>query len=353
MMLCRVAEDVLWMSRYVERSLAVGRLIEVSQHLEFDDHDDPATRAARWAPLLAPRPNDGPLPSLLVEVAEEREAARTVRQWLAFHKDNPRSIVACIDRARTAARQVRERISSEMWESLNSLHLFLSNPALPVVAERNPHAFFQRVRNEAQLIQGLADATLAHDECWYFVRLGTFLERADNVAHTLALQAHLLRDDGRNEADMVRWISVLRSCGAAEGYARYYSLRVEPARVVEFLLLNPQFPQSVRFSLQQAWKALRALSADDVASSTPRHSASAATRALGLLTAQLEHAAVDEIIESGLQAYLNDVQRDLARVTDHVTRIYLRDEPHEGRLLGVARAIRLMAEQQQQTRQRS
>jgi hypothetical protein len=100
---------------------------------------------------------------------------------LAFHKDNPRSIVACIDRARTAARQVRERISSEMWESLNSLHLFLSNPALPEVAERNPHAFFQRVRNDAQLIQGLADATLAHDECWYFVRLGTFLERADNV----------------------------------------------------------------------------------------------------------------------------------------------------------------------------
>ena len=351
MMLCRVAEDVLWMSRYVERSLAVGRLIEVSQHLEFAEHDDPATRAARWAPLLAPRPNDGPLPSLLAEVAEERAAARTVRQWLAFHKDNPRSIVACIDRARTAARQVRERISSEMWESLNALHLFLSNPALPNVAERNPHAFFQRVRNEAQLIQGLADATLAHDECWHFVRLGTFLERADNVAHTLALQAHLLRDDGRNEADMVRWISVLRSCGAAEGYARYYSLRVEPARVVEFLLLNPQFPQSVRFSLQQAWQALRALSADDASAATPRQSATGATRALGLLTAQLEHAAVDEIIEGGLQAYLNDVQRDLARVTDHVTRIYLRDEPHEGRLVGVARAIRLMAEQQQQTRQ--
>ena len=298
--------------------------------------------------MLAPRANDGPLPALVLDVAVERDAARTVRQWLAFHKENPRSIVACIDRARTSARQVRERISSEMWESLNSLHLFLSNPALPEVAERNPHAFFQRIRNEAQLIQGLADATLAHDECWRFVRLGTYLERADNVAHTLALQAHLLRDDGRNEADMVRWIGVLRSCGAAEGYARYYSLRVEPARVVEFLLLNAQFPQSVRFSLRQAWDALRALSADDATLEVPRQSASSATRSLGLLTAQLEHATVDEIIESGLQEYLNGVQRDLARVTDHVTRVYLRDEPHEGRLGGVARAIRLMAEQQQQ-----
>ena len=163
MMLCRVAEDVLWMSRYVERSLAVGRLIEVSQHLEFDEHEDPAMRAARWAPLLEPRPNDGPLPKQVAMVAVEREAARTVRQWLAFNRENPRSIVACIDRARTAARQVRERISSEMWETLNSLHLFLANPALPEVAERNPHAFFQRIRNEAQLIQGLADATPGAD----------------------------------------------------------------------------------------------------------------------------------------------------------------------------------------------
>jgi uncharacterized alpha-E superfamily protein len=347
-MLCRVAEDVLWMSRYVERSLAVGRLIEVSQHLEFDDDDDPAVRAARWAPLLAPRATDGPLPSLLAEVAEERAAARTVRQWLAFHKDNPRSIVACIDRARTAARQVRERISSEMWETINSLHLFLSNPALPEIAERNPHAFFQRIRNEAQLIQGLSDSTLAHDECWRFVRLGTFLERADNVAHVLALQAHLLRHDGSNEADMVRWIGVLRSCGAAEGYARFYSQRVEPARVVEFLLLNPQFPQSVRFSLRRAWDALRGLSSEDSLLEVPRHSASSATRALGLLTAQLEHAAVDDIIEGGLQEFLNVVQRDLASVTDHVTRVYLRDEPHQGRLVGAARARRLMAEQQQQ-----
>lgn len=349
-MLCRVAEDVLWMSRYVERSLAVGRLIEVSQHLEFDDPDDPVLRAARWAPLLAPRPNDGPLPALVAAVAVEPEVARTVRHWLAFDRENPRSIVTCIDRARTAARQVRERISSEMWESLNALHLYLADPALPHAAERNPHVFFQRIRNEAQLLQGLADATLAHDECWRFVRLGTFLERADNVAHTLASQAHMLRDDGRDESDVVRWISVLRSCGAAEGYARYYSQRVEPARVVEFLLLNAQFPQSVRFSLRQAWQALRALSCDDGDDGVPRFAASSATRALGLLSARLEHATVDEIIEGGLQAYLNAVQDDLARVTDHVTRVYLRDEPHEGRLVGVARAIRLMAEQQQQPR---
>ncbi|MEO8621023.1 MAG: alpha-E domain-containing protein [bacterium] len=347
-MLCRVAEDVLWMSRYVERSLAVGRLIEVSEHLEFDDHDDPATRAERWAPLLAPRPAEGPLPAPLSDAALRPETARTVRHWLVFHRENPRSIVACVDRARAAARQVRERISSEMWETLNSLHLYLGNPALPEIAERDPHAFFQRIRNEAHLVQGLADSTLARDECWRFFRLGTFLERADNVAHTLTSQSHLLRDDGRHESDMVRWLSVLRSCGGAEGYARHYSHRVEPARVVEFLLLNATFPQSVRFSLRQASEALRALGADDTGAEVTRHASSSATRALGLLTAQLEFARVDEIIESGLQEYVSVVQRDLARVTDHVTRVYLRDEPHHGRRSGVMRARRLMAEQQQQ-----
>jgi uncharacterized alpha-E superfamily protein len=351
-MLCRVAEDVLWMSRYVERSLAVGRLVELSEHLEFDDDDDPSARAERWAPLLAPRPNDGPLPTRLAEAVSQREGARSVRFWLVFHRDNPRSIAVCIERARAAARQVRERISSEMWETLNSLHLYLCNPSLPQSAERDPHAFFQKLRTDAQLVQGLADATLAHDDCWRFVRLGTCLERADNVAHTLASQAHLLRADGHTESDLVRWSSVLRSCGAAEGYARFYSHRVEPARVVEFLLLNPSFPQSVRFSLRQAWDALQALSADD-AGMGARHSGTAATRSLGLLAAQLEYATVDEIIENGLQEYLNSVQRDLVRVTDHVTRVFLRDEPHQGRLAGVVRATRLMAEQQQQQSRRA
>ena len=101
-MLCRVAEDVLWMSRYVERSLAVGRLIEVSQHLEFDEHDDPAMRAARWAPLLEPRPNDGPLPSQVAMVAVEREAARTVRQWLAFNRESTTRAVGSCDWPRSS-----------------------------------------------------------------------------------------------------------------------------------------------------------------------------------------------------------------------------------------------------------
>jgi uncharacterized alpha-E superfamily protein len=351
-MLCRVAEDVFWMSRYVERVLAVGRLIDVTEQLELGGETDALAPVSLWAPVLAPRASDGPLPPALRDVSDGPGGGRAVRRWLAFDPDNPRSLVSCVRRGRDAARRVRESISSEVWEALNSLHLSLADPALPDAAEGDPHGFYQRIRQAAQFVQGLADATLAHDEVWHFMSLGKYLERADNVAHVLALQAHLLRDDGRDEHDLVRWLAVLRSCGAAEGYARYYALRVEPARVVEFLLLNAQFPQTVRLSLRHASDALAALRDGhrDLPTLAERDGATPATRALGLLTAQLEHAAVDEIMEGGLQPYLAGVQRDIARVCDHLTRVYLRDEPQLGRVMAVARAAMLMAEQQQQSR---
>ena len=147
--------------------------------------------------------------------------------------------------------------------------------------------------------------------------------------------------------EIVRWLAVLRSCGSAEAYARYYSLRVEPARVIEFLLLNPLFPQSVRFCLDAAWEALRGI-AGPVGGRGTDH---AVVRALGLLRARLEHAAVDEVLEEGLETFLADVQQRIEVVSDHVTMSYLRDEPQPGRVVGVARAAMIMAAQQQQQQQ--
>ena len=153
-----------------------------------------------------------------------------------------------------------------------------------------------------------------------------------------------------DEDHLVRWLAVLRSCGAAEAYARYYSLRVEPARVIEFLLLNSVFPQAVCFSLRTARSSLQVLAADvlDGPTGASRQGVSPAVRGLGLLTAQLENVGVDEVLEGGLQPYLTDVQRQIAGVCDHITRVYLRDEPQPGRLVAVARAAMLMAAQQQQ-----
>jgi uncharacterized alpha-E superfamily protein len=336
-MLCRVAEDVFWMSRYVERAIAVGRLIEVTSHLELDagDLEDDARRRL-WARLLGPE-----APESLT--ARGTPDPRDVRHWLAFDNTNPRSLVSCVRRARQAARGVRESISSEMWEQVNALFLSLVDPALATERDENPQGFYKRVREGAQFFQGLAGSTLLHDEVWHFTSLGTFLERADDVARVLDLQSHLLVSDEPDE-DPVRWIAVLRSCGSSEAYARYYSLRVEPPLVVEFLLLNPIFPQSVRFSLRAAAEALRQIGA-----LTPgaRDIASPAIRSLGLLSAQLDHATVEEVLETGLERYLADVRARIQAVADQVTRVYLRHEPQPPRQVALARAAQIMAAQQQ------
>jgi uncharacterized alpha-E superfamily protein len=342
-MLCRVAEDVFWMSRYVERAIAVGRLIEVTWHLELDVGDADESYDQFWRPLLLPAAAGGYGPP----EGSDALSRQDVRRYLALDRDNPSSLVSCILQARTAARGVRETISSEMWEQLNTLYLSLVDPQLLREAEADPYGFYRRVREGAQFFQGLADATLAHDDLWHFISLGQYLERGANVARVLDLEAHLLlgEEEGARGSDpLVRWLAVLRSCGSAEAYARYYSLRVEPARVIEFLLLNEIFPQSVRFSLNAAWEALSGIAGR---MRSPRSDQPAA-RALGLLRARLEHAAVDEVLEEGLDVFLSDVQRRIEVVVGHVTHTYLRHEPQAGRVVGVARAAMIMAAQQQQ-----
>jgi uncharacterized alpha-E superfamily protein len=337
-MLSRVAAQIFWMSRYVERAISISRVLDVILQLELDAGDEDLVDL--WQLLLGA---GGPL---------ELETTRAwgpaaVRRYLAFEARNPNALLSCIHRARAAARGVRESISSEMFEQLNALYLSVSEPQLAQQAEDDPYTFYRRVREGAQAFQGLADCTLAHGEDWQFIRLGTFLERADAVARLLLLEAHLLHAGSfvwRTD-EAVRWLAVLRSCGSAEAYARYYSLRVDPARVVEFVLLNPLFPQSLRFSVNVAWQALETLARDE-----PQRDANPALRALGRLRAIVEHTAVDEVYESGLDRTLLDIQRRIGEVTDAVTRGYLSEEPSPPRLqpLPAVRAAMLVAEQQQQ-----
>jgi uncharacterized alpha-E superfamily protein len=192
------------------------------------------------------------------------------------------------------------------------------------------------------LFHGLADCTLAHDEAWHFLTLGMHLERARNVARLIDLQAHLLVPSASVRMDdAVRWLAVLRSCGAAEAYARHYAMRVEPARMIEFLLLNPIVPQSLRYCLRIAQDCLEAIAGAESGWEQ-------ALRAIGQLHARVEYAAVDEIMEEGLTRYLGDVDHRIELLGELLTTERLRDEIRPGRLVGVARAAQLMAAQQQQ-----
>jgi uncharacterized alpha-E superfamily protein len=326
------------MSRYVERAIAMSRLVDVTWHLELDAGTADEGEAAFWVPLVTlGRPR-------VALTGDPEPPPHDVRHYLSLDLDNPNSLVACVRSARSAAQRAREAISSEMWEELNGLYLSLTGPQLSQEVADDPHAFYRLVRERAQFFLGLADCTMAHDEAWHFVSLGTFLERADSVARFLQVQAHLLNVTEAPQPDAaVRWLAVLRSCGSAEAYARYYSLRVEPARVLEFILLNPVFPQSLRFSLVSARAALA-----EIAAAAGVAAAAPVTRAMGRLCARLETTAIDEVLEEGLTPFLRDVHRRINEVGEQVTRTYLRDEAPPSRLGGVARAAMILASQQQQ-----
>src|SRR6202171_3146852 len=292
-LLCRVAEHMFWLNRYVERAVATIRVVDVTAHLELDAGDADDQQSDFWTPLLGPAIDGVHLQNAPLPLPHD------VRYYLAFDPDNPSSLVSCVRQARAAAREVRDSISSEMWEQINTTNLMLGEPDRLRDLEEDLHAFYKGVRDSLLLIQGLADATVAHDEAWQFLSLGKYLERADNVARLLRLQSHLLTGSLTvDREDTVRWLAVLRSAGSAEAYSRYYSLRVEPTRVLEFLLLNPTFPQLVRFSRVAAWNSLESISRATADSAGPP------VRALGLLQARLEHASVDEVIEYGLEQFL-------------------------------------------------
>ena len=327
-MLSRVADDLYWLSRYVERGVGVSRLVDVTRHLELD-----AGTEDFWAPL----------------VGAIGLAGDDVRFYLTSDTMNPDSLVSCVRLARGLARGVRESLSSEMWEELNTLFAALAAPTISRQLRGEAVSFARLVRERLQAFQGLAESTLARDEPWHFLELGKFVERADDVARVLNRQSHLLAAGNGAEdptgADVVRWLAVLRTCGSAEAYARYYSLRVEPVRLLEFLLLNPIFPQSVRFSLTSACDALDAVAGLRAAAG---NDPGPAVRTLGRARAQVELTGIDEVFERGLEGFLSDIQLLIAQASDELSATYLRDEPAPGRLIGVERATMLMAAQQQQ-----
>ena len=326
-MLSRVADDLYWVARHVERGIAVSRLVDVTRHLELD-----AGTEDFWAPLVG-----------AIDLAGD-----DVRFYLTSDTMNPDSLVSCVRAARTLSRGIREAMSSEMWEELNSLYGSLATPT--IARPRGEAISFARlVRERLQSFQGLAESMLARDEPWHFLELVKFVERADDVSRVLNRQSHLLAAGSQTKdptgPDVVRWLAVLRTCGSAEAYARYYSLRVEPARLVEFLLLNPIFPQSVRFSLTGACLSLDAIAALRSASG---NEPGPAVRTLGRARAQVELTAIDEVFERGLEGFLSDLQQLIAQASEELSATYLRDEPVPGRLVGVARASMIMAAQQQQ-----
>lgn len=295
-LLSRVADSVYWMARYVERAENIARYIGVNLNLQLDL---PLTPAQQWQPLIDTTGD--------TEVFEEHYGAATqgtVIEFLAYDPRNPNSITSCLRSARENARSVRETISPDMWAQINSMYLQIQSQRSMPEPERLLDAF-REIRMGCHLFQGIAEATMSHNEAWHFLRLGRKLERADKTSRILDVKYFMLlpslKDVG-TPYDDIHWSAVLKSVSGFEMYRKKYG-RISPRDVVEFLVMDREFPRSIHFCIATASESLHRITGTPVGAFRFR-----AEQLMGMLMGELNFTSVDDILGSGLHEYLDALQ---------------------------------------------
>ena len=305
MLLSRVADALYWISRYLERAEHTARLVDLARDLGLD-------RAAAVRSRAIER-----LYSSLGLPSAATDGEQSLVRLALFDTSHRNSVAACVMSARENARQVREEISSDMWEQLNDL--FLRVYKLQDAAAVGRTHYVSRVIVEGvHLFAGVTDATMGHGEGWQYLQAGCFLERAASTATLLDAFLIDAGDASRAALDQADWVALLRSCSALEGYCRRYTADVRPERVTEFLLLDDECPRSIRFAATRLEAALRAM-----ARYSGRPGASRPERLSGRLRASLDYGQVDEILSDDPHAYLTNVSRQCAQIHSSVYQSYV------------------------------
>ena len=326
-MLSRVAENLYWISRYVERAENVARLLDVGFHLELDAAD-----VTRQAGEL------GPIESVLIVLAcreafekihgacdatphGEKDREEVLR-FLTFERGHSHSIVTMLARARENARASQETLSGEAWSQVNKLYLYLNSQRAQRRFYTSPSRFFDGIKRSCVLFDGLVDGTLPRNEVYHFLQLGRYLERVNQISRILNTRMYGLGDAAANEADppmrVVHWSSLLRSCSADEAYLREHHDRIDPESVVRYLVLDPHFPRAMRFCVTRCCESVREISGGGVEGGY----SSEVERLLGKLDSELRYIDVGEIFSQGLSAFLVGVQDACNRVGDELQHTY-------------------------------
>ena len=294
-MLSRVADSLYWMSRYLERAEHTARLVDVNLNLRLEQ--DPTLGADHQKLLLQS------LNIKLKEPAPPLENGLAIARLLTFDTGNPNSVVSCVMTARDNARQVREEISSEMYEQLNRLYLRVTAADAPGEWEAQPFEFFAEVKEGAHLFQGVTDDTISHGQAWQFIRIGRDMERVSATVRLLKTHCSSLEIDDAEMENYLEWVGLLRSCTCFEAYCKQYTVGIEPRRILEFLLLDDEMPRSVRFCTERIERVISAIAED-----TGRAARNTRlSRAAGTLRARLDFSSVDEILKGGLPQFLDEI----------------------------------------------
>jgi uncharacterized alpha-E superfamily protein len=297
-MLSRTADHLFWMSRYIERAENTARMLDVNYQTSLLPQSA-AVAQVGWEGLLT---ISELMPAFRAKYGENAITPRNVLDFMVRDENNPSSIVACLRAARENARAVRGALTTELWEMQNQTWLELNRALQGKAFERDPGQFFEWVKFRSHLSRGVAIGTMLQDEAFHFYRMGTFLERSDNTARLLDVKFHAVHSDFfgaaselDQEYDFYHWSAILRSVSGFEVYRKVYRDVITPERVAELLILRADMPRSLAASLNEVVNNLAVVAND--------HSAETLRRA-GKLKAELQYGRIDEILATGLHAYL-------------------------------------------------
>jgi uncharacterized alpha-E superfamily protein len=323
-LLSRVAESAFWMSRYVERAEHVARVLTVNINSLLDVGDlDPQVEKQFWTgPLQIFLVDQQPEAQEILSSSRREDLASRIAQFLVFDPDNPNSIYSCITRARENARSMRESISAEMWENLNTLYWMIRGEDASGRFDESASDLLKQVTNGSLLFQGLSDQTLGHNQSWQFIQLGKSLERIDVTCRVIQHKfevLHAVEESLENTERNMHLLSVVRSCCALESFRRTVG-EIDADAIAAFLLLERAFPRSVCFCASHAHEAIRNIGQQVDAAAAAQ--ASGAQSILGRLDADLQYSSPSEIEGQSLMPFLQKIQSATLEATIAVKKSY-------------------------------
>jgi uncharacterized alpha-E superfamily protein len=309
-MLSRTADHLFWLSRYMERAENTARMLDVNYQTSLLPQSAAAAEQS-WRGILS-----------ISELSDDYQKyygdidAKRVKDFIVRDERNPSSILSCLREARENARAVRGTLTTEVWETTNQTWLEFKRLIDDGLLARDPSALFEWVKFRSHLSRGVTVGTMLQDEAFNFIRIGSFLERADNTARLLDVKFHAVENslESQSAIDFYHWSAVLRSVSGLEIYRKVYSNAIAPDKVAELLMLRPNMPRSLAHCMGQLFNNLKRVANDQSAETL---------RQAGRLHADIEYARIDEILETGLHEFLSSFLERIGELGMGISRDFL------------------------------
>jgi uncharacterized alpha-E superfamily protein len=310
-MLSRVADSLYWMSRYLERAENTVRQLDVTMSLLLDTGG--SSPEVRWQRMMASLGKPAGM--------EWKDDLEAMARSLVFDSLNHVSVTFCVNWARENARQVREEISTEQWQRLNRLYHQMHSPHTQTQFRSNINDALASIVDGIHLFKGVSDTTMIHGQGWQFMRLGRYLERAYATATLLEVyQPEVFHGQDREHSgyQYLELVGLLRCCTSFEAYCQEYTADLASDRILEFLLLNRDFPHAIRYCVDSMRHAV-----ESVQRTGGRRAPEELTSVIGRLHAMLSFTTISDILSGNPAAFLHNIREQCMTIHELIYRYYV------------------------------